>query len=277
MRKLPNLLAPETAKIKKAFRESAAIKSFEVSFVNKALQRKLNFLPGRFIEVSVFGFGEMPISIASSYLKKNSLLLTVNNVGNISGAMHKLKAGDTIGLRGPYGNGFPLPRFFGKNIVAIAGGCGFAGIRSLLETAELRRAKFGGIDLFYGARSASDLIYKKDLLRWGKKKFNIHVSIDSGKKGKYFVGFVTELVKQTPLNPKNSVVVFCGPGKMNEFAVEILKKKGFSEKQMFLSLERLMHCGMGKCAHCNFGEKYVCVEGPVFRLDEIRHLPWKKE
>jgi len=277
MKKIENLLAPDAAVIKKVIKESATIKSFEVAFVNKPLQRKLNFLPGRFMEVSVFGFGEMPISIASSQLKKKSLLLSVNDVGNISHAMHRLKKGDVIGLRGPYGNGFPLPRFYGKGIVAVAGGCGFAGIRSLLETIELQRGRFGSVDLFYGTRTEKDLIYKSDLQRWRKKKFGIHVSIDSGKKGKYFVGFVTELIKQTHLNPRNSVVVFCGPGKMTEFAVDILIEKGFAEKQMFLSLERLMHCGMGKCAHCNFGSKYVCIEGPVFRLDEISHLPWKKE
>ncbi len=276
MKQLENLLSPDLAIIKSVVRESQSIKSFELRFAIPQKKRPV-FLPGRFVEVSVFGFGEMPISVASSHLKKDSVLLSVNNIGNVSSAMHRLKKGDVVGLRGPYGNGFPLQKFFGKNIVIVAGGCGFAGLRSLVETIELQRSKFGNVDLFYGARSASDVVYKRDLQRWGKKRINVQVSVDSGKKGKFFVGFVTELIKQARLNPKDSVVAFCGPGKMTEFAVEILKKKGFKEKQMFLSLERLMHCGMGKCAHCNFGHKYVCIDGPVFCLQDIKHLPWKKE
>lgn len=277
MKKISNLLAPAVAVIRKVSVESASIKSFELEFLDKKLRKKFRFLPGKFAEISVFGFGEMPISIASSPLQKKTILFTVNNVGNISAAMHKLKKGDSVGLRGPYGNGFPFPTFTGKNIIAVAGGCGFAGLHSVIETAFLQRAKFGQIDIFYGARSESDLIYKKDIADWKKKKINIHLSVDANGGKKFFTGFVHQLMEKTVLEAKNSIVVFCGPGRMTESCVEVLKAKGFSEKQMFLSLERLMHCGMGKCAHCNMGQKFVCIDGPVFQLDELKELPWKKE
>jgi len=268
-------MEPAPAKIMRAVDEAPGVKTFTVKYASPALQKKFHFIPGEFIEVSVFGHGEMAISITGNPHKKSEIELAVSNVGRASSAMHKLKEGDIIGLRGPFGNGFPMPAFNGKNIVFVSGGCGLPPMRACLLYALGRKGEFGSLHFFYGARSPENFVFKKDLKEWEKNPaVNLFLSVDSADKSwKGNVGVVTKLlVKKNLPEPRNSVAVMCGPPIMEFHTAKTLREMGFGEENIFLSLERRMHCGIGKCEHCNIGGKHVCIDGPVFSLKALREM-----
>ncbi|MBN1941269.1 MAG: FAD/NAD(P)-binding protein [Candidatus Diapherotrites archaeon] len=267
-------LKPELAEIIKVKSETPSIKTFDVRFVDKKLQKQFAFLPGKFVMVSVFGYGEMPISISSSPFEKEFIQLTVNAVGNISNAMHRLKKGDLIGLRGPFGRGYLLQRFRRKNIVFFSGGCGLASIRSAVLAALAKKDMFGDIFLFHGCKSSKELLFGKEIANWERRNsLNACVSVDIPEKGwKGHTGFVTDLIEKKPLPVENTVVLMCGPPVMVKIAIQKFKDLGFKPEQIYASLERLMHCGVGKCGHCNIGREYVCVHGPVFSGSQIEKM-----
>ncbi len=276
------MIAPETplgAKITGVKRETAGIKTFTVRFLDAALQKKFLFSPGTFMMVSVFGFGEMPISISSSPYKTDSISFTVANVGNTSNAMHQLRKGDEIGLRGPFGNGFPLQRFRGKNMLFVAGGCGFAPLRSSVCAFREKKEEFGEAFIFFGCNSPKEMLFKQDLMQWEKeKKMHVLVTVDEPTpEWKGYTGVVTKLFNKIELPVRNTVCLLCGPPVMLHFALIELHKHGFQDKQLFASLERRMHCGVGYCAHCNIGDKRVCTDGPVFSGEELRRMPVRED
>ncbi len=270
-----NLMEPHEAVVTAIKKESPCVKTFTVRFKDKRQQRHFSFIPGKFMMVSVFGAGEMPIGISSSPLRTDSLQLTVADVGNISHAMHLLKKGSVIGLRGPFGKPFPIAAFRKKNIVLVAGGLGLAPLRSIIHAVLPKHSQFGKLQLFFGARNPCDLIYSDELKQWQKaRNFEIFLTVDkpdSAWKGN--VGVVTSLFANAKIPAENTVAAMCGPQVMMHFASIELEKLGIPATAMHASLERVMHCGTGKCFHCNIGHRYACIDGPVMTVADMQALP----
>ncbi len=269
------LLIPTVVKIKERRKEIPAVDTF-------VLEKPEDFShkPGQFLEVSVFGTGEVPISISSppSY---EDILLTIRNTGYVTSAIHTLKEGDLIGIRGPLGNSFPYEEYKGYDVLFVGGGIGLAPLRSLLWEMLYHREDFGRIILLYGARTPSDLLYPWQYEDWKSKGVEVLLTVDRGDEtwtGN--VGVVTTLFDKIEIDPSRTVAYVCGPGIMMRFALRDLEGKlGIPAHNCIATLERHMKCGVGKCGHCVIAEKYVCMDGPVFRYTEIRALerfddPW---
>jgi len=269
---------PDLAEIIGVKQETADTKTFTVRYASKGKQKKFFFVPGKFMMVSVFGFGEIPISISSSPYKTNSMQFTVVNVGNVTSALHRLHKGCKIGLRGPFGNGFPLAKLRKKNILFVSGGCGIAPLRSAIYAVLEKRQEFGKISVFSGCKTPKHLLFGQELKHWNTAGLKVLSTVDDPGNGwKGNVGVVTSLFKHLDLPVENTVVLLCGPAVMIHFALIELQKKGFKEKQMFASMERMMQCGVGYCSHCNIGNKYTCVDGPVFNAIDLKNLPVKED
>ncbi len=272
----PRLLVPDVGTIVDVRDETASgdVKTFRIALDDP--QAEWKHLPGQCAMVSVFGVGEAMISITSSPTKGWPLEFSVKRVGRVTGALHDLHPGDKVGLRGPYGNRFPAEEWKGRRLVFIAGGIGLAPVRCLIDWCLAHRDDFGHIDIIYGARSPGDLCFKTDLFdRWPKEKdTEVHLTVDEGdQEWTGPVGFVPPFLEEIGPSPENAVAVTCGPPIMIKFVLQALARLGFTDDQIVTTLELKMQCGVGKCGRCNIGEKYVCVDGPVFTLSEIRELP----
>jgi len=253
-----NQMLPIRSKIIDIWDETEDIKSF---LIEDVIGEKP--LPGQFYELSINGFGEVPISVASW---NNGLLFSIKRAGKITEHMHKMKKGDEIGIRGPYGKGFPVTRKFK---VLIAGGIGLPSARSVIEYSLL--IGDNNIQLLYGARSPRDLVYKSLLNEW-KKKFDVDITVDVGDENwKGNVGVVTTIFNR--IRDIDSFFYIIGPTIMMKFAVLELKKMNVPDENIFLSIERRMKCGIGICGHCNIGRFYVCKDGPVFKYSSIKDIP----
>jgi len=224
--------------------------------------------------VSHFGFGECFFAISSAPTKKEYIEVSVMKLGKVTSALHECEIGDTLGVRGPYGNNFDVKGWEGKNLVFIGGGIGQAPLRSLINYVVDNRKNYGKIDVIYGARSTNDICFKPEFEELEKRKdVNVHLSIDKEEKGwKKFVGFVPDNLLKIKPSPKNTIAITCGPPIMIKFVIQNLLKIGFSEDQIFTTLEMRMKCGIGKCGRCNIGNLYVCKDGPVFSYDQLKNL-----
>lgn len=230
---------------------------------------ELSFIPGQFVLVSNFGYGEAPFGVASSPYENSYFDIVVRNVGDLTASLHRLKEKDEIFMRGPYGNGFPLKFISGKDVVMITGGCGIPPIAALIEYIIAHRGDFNNVYLIYGARTAKDILMKKSIQKW-EKSIKVMLTVDQpDKKWKGAVGMVSSLVDDIEINAINAVAMMCGPGPMMDALEKILRPLGISDRRIFVSMERKMQCGLGKCQHCVVGDKYVCQDGPVFNFDEI--------
>ena len=232
------------------------------------------FETGQFIEVTVPGLGEGPFTPSSDPNVRERMDVTIMNVGRVTKTMHEMKPGDKIGVRGPYGKGYPLDDFKGKEIFIVGGGVGLAPLRSLLYALFGRQDDFKKIYLRYGARTPDDIIYKKLIPEWEKKqKLDVVLTVDKAQNGwKGNVGVVTTILNEIPCDLKNTVAIVCGPPIMMKFTTFKLVEKGFAHKDIYLSMEKNMSCGIGKCGHCGLGKFYVCKDGPVFTYDQIENL-----
>lgn len=245
---------------------------FEFQFVDG---HRLGHAPGQFVQVSVMGIGECPISISSSPTRPDTFELCVRKVGNVTTHLHQLKDGDVIGIRGPLGHGFDTSELHGRDIVIIAGGLGLAPVRSLIQYVLDERERFGQFHLMYGARNPAELLFREDLAAWrDMQHFNVHVTVDrpdDAWRGK--TGVVTKLFKDLPqLDPAQTMVVIVGPPIMFKFVVLEVLARRIPQKNIFCSLERRMKCGIGKCGHCQANNVYVCMEGPVFKYAQLKAL-----
>lgn len=251
-----------------------AIKTFKLVFQDEKVKNDFSFLPGQFVMVGVFGCGESPFAIASSPTKKGYIEVSVMKLGRVTSALHECEAGGTIGVRGPYGNGFDVDAWQGKNMVFIGGGIGQAPLRSLVNYTLDNRKKYGKIDVVYGARSSKELCFKKELFDLEKSDdINIHLSIDAEEDGwTRFIGFVPDNLLKVKPSPKNTIAITCGPPIMIKFVIQNLLKLGFDEGQIFTTLEMRMKCGIGKCGRCNIGNLYVCKDGPVFSYKQLKNI-----
>jgi len=261
------LYIPEFVKIESIKNESEQVKSYR-------LKVRESFKPGQFFQVSVLGAGEVPISISSSPTEKGFLELTVRCNGRVTKAIHDLGKGAFLGLRGPYGNFFPMEELSGKNLVFVAGGIGLAPLRSSIKYALDNRDKYGKLCLLYGARRKSEIIFKDDLKNWkSKRSLDIHLTLDQGQKGWHGnTGVVTTLIDAIDLNYPKSAAFLCGPPLMIKYTIEKLLGAGLKDKDIFISLERYMACGVGKCGHCYMADKYVCTDGPIFSYWQLKCL-----
>jgi len=236
------------------------------------IKTRINPQPGQFVEVSIPGIGEAPISGAS--YNKHELDLNVRVVGNVTNALINLKKGDKVHLRGPYGHGYPMGDFKGQDLILIGGGCGVAPLRGIIEFIDKHRMDYGEIHLFFGFRTPEDVLFKEEMDKWSSK-YHLNLSVDKTEGSNPFncpVGFVTEILKKAELPTHNSVIMICGPPIMMDKTIVILESKGFNDKQIWVSLERHMKCSNGKCGHCMVNGKYVCIDGPVFRYDEVKGI-----
>lgn len=236
----------------------------------------LGQLPGQFVQVSLLGWGEAPISIASSPTRSNWFELGVRRAGTLTSAMHRLKAGDRIGIRGPFGRPFDLARLAGNDLLLISGGCGLAPMRSLIQYCEDRQEEFGRVSILYGAKSEADTLFKEDLAAWeASASFACSRTVDQVADGACYdgnVGLITGLIPPLEIDANRTVAVIVGPPVMYRFVIAELRKKGLDAERIVVSLERQMRCGVGKCGHCSIEHLFCCQDGPVFWLNEIEHL-----
>jgi sulfite reductase subunit B len=235
--------------------------------------RSLGNDPGQFVEVSLMGIGEGPISISSSPSRSNGTFeLCIRRVGDLTGALHKLQAGDVVGVRGPFGHGFPINRMRGKDILFAAGGLGLAPLRSLINQVLDERGAFGRVIILYGTKNPKELLFKDELNEWaGRADVEFHLTVDRGDPSwSGNVGVITTLFPKVTINPRNTVAATCGPPIMYRFVLMELLGKGIPETQIYLSLERRMKCGVGKCGHCQINNYYCCQDGPVFTYAQIK-------
>lgn len=271
-----NVYLPSIAIIDEVRDEIKDVKTFFWHFQNPADTATFRaFLPGQFAMISIFGAGEIAISLPPSPTE-DLLFFTTRKVGSVTAAMHNLKKGDTFAVRGPYGNGFPMTNYEGQNLIIVAGGIGLIPLRSVIMYALHNREKYKKIQVFYGSRTPKDLMYTQNLEEWqADKGFECYLTVDKAEDGwKKNVGVVGSLFKlpnvEMPVN--NTTVFVCGPPIMFRFVLADLQKMGFQDKNMVSTLERYMKCGVGKCGHCCIGVAYVCTDGPVFTLEQIRKL-----
>ncbi|MBK8049094.1 MAG: FAD/NAD(P)-binding protein [Anaerolineales bacterium] len=237
------------------------------------------FAAGQFNMLYVYGLGEIPISISGDPAAPDRLLHTTRAVGNVTRAMARLRPGDMLGVRGPFGTAWPLDDAKGRDVLLIAGGIGLAPLRPALYQMIEHRNDYGKIVLLYGARTQEDILFRSELERWRARfDLDIYVTVDRAT-GEWHgsVGLVTALIPRAPFDPQNSVALVCGPEVMMRYTIQALAKRGVPVTQTYLSTERNMKCGCGLCGHCQFGPLFVCKDGPVFRLDHIQSFFGKWE
>lgn len=231
--------------------------------------------PGQFVEVSVLGVGEAPISISSSPSRSNGTFeLCVRRAGDVTGVLHRMQVGDIVGVRGPFGHGFPVERFRGKDILFAPGGLGLAPLRSLINQVLDERGKYGRVIILYGAKHPSELLFKDELAEWAARDdVELHLTVDRpDETWTGNVGVITTLFPKVQVYARNTVAVVVGPPVMYRFVLMELLGKGIPEGNIWMSLERRMKCGVGKCGHCQINNVYVCQRGPAFLYSEIKGL-----
>lgn len=272
-----NLYTPELMVIREIIPETPDTTTFRLQFQNPDTARTFAFRAGQFAEYSVFGEGECTFCIASSPTRPDFIECSFKQAGKVTTAMRRLNVGDVIGLRGPYGNHFPLERMEGRNVVFIAGGIGLAPVRCVIWNVLDQRERFGDVTIVYGARSVADLVYKRELEEWKQMPgVRTVVTVDPGGETPDWsgeVGFVPSIVEKVAPSGDNSVAVICGPPIMIKYALPVMKRLGFADDDIMTTLENRMKCGCGKCGRCNIGSVYVCKDGPVFSYTQLQELP----
>jgi len=266
-----NFYQPINGEIVDIIDESPTIKSFVV-----VPEEKIEFKTGQFVELTLPGEGEAPFTPSSSPAETEKMEITIMKAGRVTGLLHKCKKGQKVGIRGPYGNGYPLDDFAGKDVYIVGGGVGLAPIRSLFLSLVERIGDFKSVVCRYGARSPEDFIYKKALFGpWQKiDGVNIKLTVDKANDGwDGNVGVVTTILEPEDVDIENAVAVVCGPPIMMKFATFRLLEFEFAPKNIYLSMEKNMSCGVGKCGHCMLGKYYVCKDGPVFTYEQIKDYP----
>jgi len=271
-----NIYLPRTAILDRVVDEIHEVKTFYWHFEDPAEQERFrSFRPGQFAQVSLFGVGEFPASLPPSPTEKETFF-TIRAVGSCTAALHRLTPGARFGVRGPYGNGFPMADYYGMNLVFVAGGIGLIPLRSCIIYALAHRQKYKSIQIFLGARTPRDLMYRDNLREWEQSAgVECHLTVDRAAEGwTGHVGVVGSLFKkpgvQVPI--ENTVAFVCGPPVMFRFVIKDLLGMGLPQHRIVSTLERYMKCGVGKCGHCCIGVAYVCMDGPVFTYEQIRKL-----
>jgi sulfhydrogenase subunit gamma (sulfur reductase) len=274
-----NPYIPMLTRVKNVVSENKVndIKTIELEFKDEKDYKGFNYIPGQFAEISLIGKGECPIGIASSPTEEGSIKFTIKKMGEVTSGFHNCEIGDIVGVRGPLGNGWPVEAMKGKNIVVIGGGFAFSTLRSLVIYLldEKHRKNYKDIIVIYGNRDSGEVLYEDVLKEWkNRDDITVVLTIDREEEGwPEKVGFVAPIVKEVSPSPDNAVAVVCGPPIMIKTTIAVLEELKFTPEQILNSLEMRMKCGIGKCGRCNIGNKYVCIDGPVFSLAELKKLP----
>ncbi len=272
-----NIYKPHLVTITEVIDETPDIRSFRLEFQDEAVRDSFTFRSGQFAEYSAFGAGESTFCIASSPTRTGHIECCFRAVGRVTDALRRLEVGDTMGVRGPYGNSFPIESFYGKNLVFVAGGIALPPLRTLIWNCLDQREKFGDVTIVYGARTEGDLVYKRELKEWQERAdVNLVKTVDPGGNtpewdGK--VGFVPTILEEAAPSATNTVALVCGPPIMIKFTLPVLEKLGFEDSAIYTTLENRMKCGLGKCGRCNVGNTYVCKDGPVFTARQVKAMP----
>ncbi len=265
--------APEMARLGAVADLAAREKLFTIELPKG---RSLGHEPGQFVMLSVLGVGEAPISVSSSPSRSNGAFeLCVRRVGDVTNALHAMEAGQYVGIRGPFGSGFPLEKMKGKDLLFAPGGLGVAPLRSLINQVLDDRDSYGKVIILCGAKRPDELLFRKELDEWvAREDVDCRITVDRGDETwDGHVGVITTLFADLTIDPRNTVAVTVGPPIMYRFVLMEMLGKGLSEKRIYLSLERRMKCGVGKCGHCQINDLYCCQQGPVFCYADIKNVP----
>ena len=261
-----NLYLPFKSVIKEVSNISSDVKLFKV-----LPEQKTDYIPGQFFMVSQWGAGEAPISVTSTRGLQRHIEFAIKKVGAVTTVLHKLKKGDNIWLRGPYGNGFNAGAAKKKDVVFIAGGIGIVPLRSLINFIQMRKKQYGKIFLLYGAKNPSEILFEEDLKTWNKKGIEIILTVDvKDESWKGNTGVVTGHLDRVKTDLKNACSYICGPDIMIEKTMKELTSRGMPDRQIITTLEARMKCGVGKCGQCYHGIEYICTNGPVYTYEEIK-------
>jgi NAD(P)H-flavin reductase len=265
-------MTPEPWRIERFRRETHDTFTAELSPANG--RREFPFEPGQFNMLYAFGVGEVPISISGDPARTERIVHTTRAVGAVTQAMARLRRGDVLGLRGPFGNRWPVDDFEGSDVVLVAGGIGLAPLRPALYRVLARRAEYGRVVLLYGTRTPADILYLKETEQWrGRFDLDVKVTVDRGVDGwRGDVGVVTRLISRAAFDPASAVALVCGPEIMMRFSVAELGQRGIPAGRLFVSMERNMKCALGLCGHCQFGPDFICKDGPVFPFSRVEPL-----
>lgn len=269
----PDIYLPEEAEVIERIQESSTIFTLRLRFTNTKKQRSFSFFPGQFNMVYLYGVGEIAISISSDPKNNEFFDHTIRSVGRISRALEKISQGDHIGIRGPYGRGWPITEAQNKNVIIITGGLGCAPVVAMINYIIERRNKFGELKIMQGVKHSDDFIFKQHYEEW-QKYLNTEVLIAADKAVSgwpWYAGRITDLIQKVTLSTEN-IVMMCGPEKMLKVAIQELLKKNIQEQNIYLNMERNMECAVGHCGHCQFGGLFICKDGPVFALPQVKEL-----
>jgi NAD(P)H-flavin reductase len=269
------IYTPEPCVITQVVPQTYDTKTYVMEFEDSARNSSFGFYFGQFNMLSVLGIGEAPISISSGPGDDGVLHHTIRKVGNVTSVFDRMKSGDRIYVRGPYGHGWPLDAMKGRDVLVVAGGIGLAPLRGVIKAMVSDRRRYRNVEVLYGARTPKDLLFTREYDDW-KYEITLHLSVDAldgAAPGTYNVGVVTTLFSKMTITPQNSVVLMCGPEVMMRFAARDLLQRGFAPEQIYVSLERRMECGMKKCGRCQIGPLFVCKDGPVFRWADLAAIP----
>ena len=274
---MDNLYMPYLMRIERITYEAPGVKTFMLKFVDEADQEKFAYKAGQFGEYSVYGVGESTFCIASPPTRKGYIECTFRQTGKVTNALSDCEEGSIIGFRGPYGNVFPIDEWKGKNLLFIAGGIALPPMRCVIWNALDLRENFKDVTIIYGARTVKDLVYKDELKDWElRKDVKLVTTVDPGGESpdwKGEVGFVPTIVEKIAPSSKDTIAIVCGPPVMIKYTFPVLAKLGFTDESIYTTLENRMKCGFGKCGRCNVGKVYVCKDGPVFTLAQLKELP----
>jgi NAD(P)H-flavin reductase len=268
-------MVPQIARVRRRRRDGPQVWTLDV----EPQDTRSPFAPGQFNMLTVFGVGEVPISLSGDPAEGDRLVHTIRAVGPVSAALARLSAGDPVGLRGPFGAGWPMAEAVGRDVVVVAGGLGLAPLRPALYRLLAERSRFGKITLLYGTRSPGDILFRRELESWRRRlDLDIEVTVDHAVGDWHgHVGVVTTLIARAAFDPHNVLALVCGPEVMMRFAISALRDAGLANEAIYLSMERNMKCAIGFCGHCQFGTVFVCRDGPVFRYDRVRTMLALKE
>jgi NAD(P)H-flavin reductase len=268
-------MTPQVARVLKRRREGADVWTLDIAPDDGMPP----YAPGQFNMLTAFGVGEAAISVSGDPAAAGRLVHTIRAVGAVSTALTRLDAGDVLGLRGPFGVGWPMAEAAGRDVVVIAGGLGLAPLRPALYRLFAERARYGRITLLFGARSPADILFRDEIESWRKNlDIGVEVTVDhADSRWHGHVGVVTTLIRRADFDPLRTVAMVCGPEVMMRFAIAALRDTGVSDDAIYLSMERNMKCAVAFCGHCQFGTVFVCRDGPVFRYDRVRGLLAVKE
>lgn len=272
-----NIYKPYLMEVEKITEEAPEVKTFRLKFKNQEDADKFEFKAGQFGEYSVMGEGESTFCIASAPTRKGYIECTFRKAGRVTGALANLEEGETIGFRGPYGNIFPIEEWKGKNLLYIAGGIALPPMRCVIWNTLDKREDYKDITIIYGARSVNDLVYKHELKEWEERPdVKLVTTVDPGgqtPEWKGEIGFVPSVLEKVAPSSKDTIAIVCGPPIMIKYTFPVLEKLGFTDENIFTTLENRMKCGFGKCGRCNVGKYFVCKDGPVFTLKQLKELP----